>query len=82
MSKSWPIWVSEFRDEAEELFFILFQKLYKLFLWASGADLEILKQAPTDNNKYFGIGGTIIFTAFMATFAGGYAFLLRLESKF
>ena len=51
-----------------------FQKLYKLFLWASGADLEILKQAPTDNNKYFGIGGTIIFTAFMATFAGGYAF--------
>ena len=51
-----------------------FQKLYKLFLWASGADLEILKQAPTDNNKYFGIGGTIIFTAFMAAFAGGYAF--------
>lgn len=25
-----------------------FQKLYKFFLWASGADLEILKEAPTD----------------------------------
>jgi hypothetical protein len=51
-----------------------FQKLYKFFLWASGADLEILKQAPTDANKYFGIGGTIIFTSLMASFAGGYAF--------
>lgn len=51
-----------------------FQKVYKFFLWSSGADLEILKQAPTDNNKYFGIGGTIIFTALMAAFAGGYAF--------
>ena len=51
-----------------------FQKLYKFFLWASGADLEILKQAPTDANKYFGIGGTIIFTSLMAAFAGGYAF--------
>ncbi|WNH11755.1 DUF4407 domain-containing protein [Thalassobellus suaedae] len=51
-----------------------FQKIYKFFLWSSGADLDILKQAPTDNNKFFGIGGTIIFTALMATFAGGYAF--------
>ena len=49
-------------------------KLYQLFLWSSGADLDILEQAPTDKNKYYGIGGTIIFTALMATFAGGYAF--------
>ena len=49
-------------------------KLYTLFLWSSGADLDILEQAPTDKNKYYGIGGTIIFTALMATFAGGYAF--------
>ncbi|WP_055448539.1 DUF4407 domain-containing protein [Lacinutrix mariniflava] len=51
-----------------------FQKIYKFFLWSSGADLEILKEAPTDTNKYFGIGGTIIFTSLMASFAGGYAF--------
>tara|TARA_R100000935_G_scaffold58869_1_gene98825 strand:+ start:8163 stop:9419 length:1257 start_codon:yes stop_codon:yes gene_type:complete len=49
-------------------------KLHRLFLWSSGADLDILDQAPTDENKYYGIGGTIIFTALMATFAGGYAF--------
>jgi hypothetical protein len=46
----------------------------RTFIWASGADLEILKQVPTEKNKYFGIGGTIIFTALMASFAGGYAF--------
>ncbi len=51
-----------------------FKKIYRFFLWASGADLEILDKAPTDKNKFFGIGGTIIFTALMATFAGGYAF--------
>lgn len=51
-----------------------FKKLYQFFLWASGADLDILQQCPTDQNKYFGIGGTIIFTSLMASFAGGYAF--------
>ena len=51
-----------------------FQKMYEFFLWSSGANLDILKQAPTDKSKYFGIGGTIVFTALMASFAGGYAF--------
>src|SRR5690554_1415405 len=58
-----------------------FQQIYNLFLWASGADLDILKQAPTDPNKYFGIGGTIIFTALMATFAGGYAFFTAFREE-
>jgi hypothetical protein len=57
-----------------------FQKLYKFFLWSSGADLNILKNAPTDANKYFGIGGTIIFTSLMASFAGGYAFFTAFKS--
>ena len=52
----------------------ILNKLFDLFLWSSGADMDILKKAPTDNNKYYGIGGTIIFTALMASFAGGYAF--------
>lgn len=51
-----------------------FDGIYNLFLWSSGADLKILEQAPMDKNKYYGIGGTIVFTALMATFAGGYAF--------
>lgn len=55
-------------------------KLYQLFLWSSGADLDILEQAPTDKNKYYGIGGTIIFTALMATFAGGYAFFTAFKN--
>lgn len=56
------------------------KKLYTLFLWSSGADLDILEQAPTDKNKYYGIGGTIIFTALMATFAGGYAFFTAFKT--
>lgn len=57
-----------------------FRSINNLFLWASGADLDILKQAPTDNNKYFGIGGTILFTALMASFAGGYAFFTAFKN--
>ena len=57
-----------------------FISINNLFLWASGADLDILKQAPTDNNKYFGIGGTILFTALMASFAGGYAFFTAFKN--
>lgn len=49
-------------------------KFSNLFIWASGADNEILNQVPIEKSKYVGIGGTIIFTALMASFAGGYAF--------
>jgi hypothetical protein len=52
-----------------------------MFLWASGANLDVLDQAPTDKNKYFGIGGTIVFTALMASFAGGYAFFTAFKSE-
>lgn len=46
----------------------------QFFWWCAGANLRILKKCPTDHAKYFGLGGTILFTAMMATFAGGYAF--------
>tara|TARA_R110002167_G_scaffold134709_2_gene320798 strand:- start:5107 stop:6429 length:1323 start_codon:yes stop_codon:yes gene_type:complete len=59
-----------------------FKSINNLFLWSSGADLDILKQAPTDNNKYFGIGGTILFTALMASFAGGYAFFTAFKNPY
>ncbi len=51
-----------------------FRSIYNIFLWSSGADVEILNKVPTEKSKYFGIGGTIVFTALMASFAGGYAF--------
>lgn len=45
------------------------------FFWiCSGANRDILRQCPTEYSKYFGIGGTIFFTAAMAALSGGYAF--------
>lgn len=52
----------------------LYKPIERLFLWSSGADLDVLEQVPTEKSKYYGIGGTIVFTALMASFAGGYAF--------
>jgi len=52
----------------------IFKIIEKIFIWASGADTDILNQVPTEKSKYFGIGGTIVFTSLMAAFAGGYAF--------
>lgn len=49
-------------------------KLQRFLWWCAGAHIEILEKYPTEWGKYFGIGGTIIFTALMASFAGGYAF--------
>jgi hypothetical protein len=57
-----------------------FKKIEILFLWSSGADLRILEQVPIEKNKFLGIGGTIIFTAMMASFAGGYAFYTAFKS--
>lgn len=44
------------------------------FLWScAGVNKEVLRQCPSDYAKYAGIGGTILFTALMASFSGGYA---------
>ena len=49
--------------------------LFNEFFWiCSGANRHILRQCPTEYSKYFGIGGTIFFTAAMAMLSGGYAF--------
>ncbi|WNJ18532.1 DUF4407 domain-containing protein [Pontibacter sp. G13] len=49
------------------------KKIQSFFWFCAGANTEILKDCPTDHAKYFGIGGTILFTAIMAGLAGGYA---------
>lgn len=52
------------------------------FFWiCSGANRHILRQCPTEYSKYFGIGGTIFFTAAMATLSGGYAFFTIFKSQ-
>lgn len=44
------------------------------FLWTcAGVNKQVLRQCPSDYAKYAGIGGTILFTALMAAFSGGYA---------
>lgn len=44
------------------------------FLWScAGVNKAVLRQCPSDYAKYAGIGGTILFTALMATLSGGYA---------
>ena len=52
------------------------------FFWiCSGANRHILRQCPTEYSKYFGIGGTIFFTAAMATLSGGYAFYTIFQNQ-
>lgn len=55
--------------------------IFNEFFWmCSGANRHILRQCPTEYSKYFGIGGTIFFTAAMATLSGGYAFYTIFDS--
>jgi hypothetical protein len=44
------------------------------FLWTcAGVNKKVLRQCHCDYAKYAGIGGTILFTALMASLSGGYA---------
>ena len=50
-----------------------FNILYRFFCWCSGARLYILKQCPSEYNKYYGIGVMVVLTGIMASLSGGYA---------
>jgi hypothetical protein len=56
------------------------KKVQHFLWWCAGAKPHILEHCPTDHAKYFGIGGTILFTALMASFAGGYAFYTAFQN--
>jgi hypothetical protein len=56
------------------------QKLTSLFLLASGADLKILEQCPSEKSKYAGIGATIFFTGLFAAMAAAYALFTVFDS--
>lgn len=44
------------------------------FLWiCAGVNRRVLRKCPTDYAKYAGVGGTILFTAILASISGGYA---------
>src|SRR5688572_16203399 len=56
------------------------QKVTSLFLQASGADLKILEQCPSEKSKYTGIGATIFFTGLFAAMAAAYALFTVFDS--
>jgi len=49
------------------------KKVKDFLLFCAGVDRTILEKAPTDENKYIGIGATVLFTGLLAFFSGGYA---------
>ncbi|MCB0429239.1 MAG: DUF4407 domain-containing protein [Flavobacteriales bacterium] len=49
------------------------EKIKRFFWWCSGATPNLLSKAPSEHNKYFGIGATVFFTGLFATLSGGYA---------
>lgn len=49
------------------------QRITSFFLFASGVDTTLLKECPSETNKYVGIGATIFFTGVFAALAAGYA---------
>ncbi|MCB0761274.1 MAG: DUF4407 domain-containing protein [Flavobacteriales bacterium] len=54
--------------------------LQEFFLICSGVDRTVLQRCPTETNKYVGIGGTVFFTALLASLAGGYALYTVFDS--
>lgn len=57
------------------------KKIQRFFWWCAGANLDLLEKCPTEHAKYVGIGGTIFFTAMMASFAGGYAIFTAFQNQ-
>lgn len=49
-------------------------------LFCSGIDRTILEKCPSDENKYLGIGATVLFTGILAFFSGGYALYTVFDS--
>lgn len=56
------------------------KKLTQLFCFCSGVYVPLLKRAPTEINKYTGIGGTVLFTGIMASLSAGYALYTIFQS--
>jgi len=54
----------------------------RFFWWCSGAEIHILKELPTEKNKYVGIGGAILGTWILATISGSYAFYITFKNAF
>lgn len=58
------------------------QRIKEFFLWCAGVDRSILQDCPSDENKYFGIGGTVFFTGVLAFFSSSYAIYTVFDNYF
>jgi hypothetical protein len=52
----------------------------KFFWWCSGAVLPLLEKSETDHQRYFGMGGTVLFTGIMAAFSGSFAIFMTIQN--
>lgn len=53
-------------------------KIKQFLLYCSGADTTILEKCPSDENKFIGIGGTVL----LAFFSAGYAVYMVFDNYF
>jgi len=58
------------------------KKITDLFLFASGADAQLLERCPSEKSKYIGIGGTVFFTGLFAAMAAAYALFTVFDNYF
>jgi hypothetical protein len=65
-----------------EIIAIYYMILRKIFWFCSGIYLPLLKKAPTEAEKYFGIGGTVFFTGLFASLSAGYALFTVFQELF
>ncbi|MEQ8706653.1 MAG: DUF4407 domain-containing protein [Phaeodactylibacter sp.] len=57
-------------------------KIKQFLLYCSGTDTSILEKCPSDENKFIGIGGTVLFTGLLAFFSAGYAVYTVFDNYF
>ena len=56
--------------------------IYQFFCWAGGGNISVLRQLPTEQNRFFGYGTVIMMTAIFATLSSLYAFSFLLSGQF
>ena len=56
------------------------QVISRFLVFCSGVHASLLKKAPTETQKYMGIGGTVLFTGILAALSAGYALFTIFQS--
>jgi hypothetical protein len=54
--------------------------LKEFFLFSSGVDRDVLQHCPSDESRFIGVGGTVIFTGILAFLSSSYAIFTVFDS--